>query len=206
MGNEHTDRWMEVLPWVLLGRHTTFQPDLEACPAELVLGSTPRIPGDLVAQGPPSDASVGELLTRLRQNAARPPVQTSHHGKRATYLPASVESATAVYVRRGKSSTLGPTSDGPFQILERVGTSCLKLHVGSYADGSPRTELQHWENCTPAYIAKDSEMASRPTLGRKPEPQPAAVTPARSPENTENTSAIPETSRPFTRSRAKLHV
>ena len=203
MANEHTDCWMEVLLWVLLGRRTTYQPDLGACPAELVFGSTPLIPGDLVARGPPSDASVGDLLSRLRQNATRPPVQTSHHGKRSTYLPASVESATAVYVRRGKSSTLGPTADGPFQILERLGTSCLRLHVGSYADGSPRTEIQHWENCTPAYTAKDSEMASRPALGRKPE-QSSAEQSVNSPQNSADSSATPEISRPFTRSRAKL--
>ena len=205
MANEHTDRWMEVLPWVLLGRRTTYQPDLGACPAELVLGSTPLIPGDLVAQGPPSDASVGDLLSRLRQNAARPPVQPSHHVKRTTYMPPAVESATAVYVRRGKASTLGPTADGPFQIIERLGNSCLKLHVGSYADGSPRTEIQHWENCTPAFSAKESEMASRPALGRKPE-QSASEQSVNTDQSSTDSSVTPEVSRPFTRSRAKLNI
>ena len=36
MASTHQSRWVEALPWVLLGRRTAHQPDLTASPAELV--------------------------------------------------------------------------------------------------------------------------------------------------------------------------
>ena len=54
MGDQYGEKWMDRLPWVLLGRRTTYQPALKATPAEMVLGSNPTIPGDVIGiPGPP---------------------------------------------------------------------------------------------------------------------------------------------------------
>ena len=75
--------------------------------------------------------------------------------------------ATHVYVRRGKTTPLGPVFDGPFPILERQGTACIKIQVGLFANGEPRTECQHWQNCKVAVVSPDRPDAERAPLGRK---------------------------------------
>merc|ERR1712242_233894 len=61
MAEKFEGAWMDILPWMILGRNTTYQPDLGASPADLVLGGCPRLPGDLVASGDPSAADLEEL-------------------------------------------------------------------------------------------------------------------------------------------------
>ena len=54
MGNKHRDQWMRALPWVLLGKRVAFQPHLDASSAQMVLGMSPTIPGQLMGHPGPS--------------------------------------------------------------------------------------------------------------------------------------------------------
>lgn len=48
--------WLEVLPTVLLGLRTCFKEDLKSSPAEMLYGSTLRIPGEFfLEEDPPAD-------------------------------------------------------------------------------------------------------------------------------------------------------
>ena len=188
------DKWMGRLPWVLLGRRTTYQPALDATPAELVLGANPSIPGDIIKEpGPPlAPGQVKQLLEGLRQNAARPPVQTVHNRKAPVNYP-DLSKATHVYVRRGKTTLLGPTFDGPFEIIQRLGTSCVKIRVGSFTDSTPREENQHWSNCKVS--VENATPQDRTPLGRRPlNPQAVEFQP-RTSEATPGKEASPP--RPF---------
>ena len=169
MGDEFGQTWLSRLPWVILGRRTSFQPALDATAAELVLGENPVIPGDLVGEpGPPiTGAKLKKLLEGLRKNAARPAVQTTHNRDAPVNNP-DLSHTTHVFVKRGKAPPLGHSYDGPFQIVERLGTSCVKLRVGSFANGDPRYEVQHWHNLKPAVMAEDTRTAERAALGCKP--------------------------------------
>ena len=169
MGKEHGSQWMSKLPWVMLGKRTAFQPALDTSAAEMVLGTTPLIPGDIITQPgtPLQGAQLKELLETVRMKAARPPVQTSHNRTPPIHYP-DLSDVTHAYVRRGKTTPLSHKFDGPFQIVERMGSSCVKLRVGSTAKGEPRFETQHWENLKPAHMRPEQEVAQRPTRGRKP--------------------------------------
>ena len=48
MGEKHQDRWLDHLPFVLLGRRVAYQPDLGASASEMVYGTNVRIPGQLL--------------------------------------------------------------------------------------------------------------------------------------------------------------
>ena len=48
MGNNHGDKWMRALPWVLLGKRIAFQPDLDTSSAMLLYGRSPEIPAQLL--------------------------------------------------------------------------------------------------------------------------------------------------------------
>ena len=170
MGDEHGSRWMTALPWVLLGRRTAFQPALDATAAELVLGCNPTVPGDFIQPvGPPLNPSqVSDLLEGLRMNAARQPVQTAHNRTLPVNYPENLHEVTHVYVKRGKTTPLGHSYDGPFPITKRLDTSCVEIRVGSYASGAPRLEVQHWQNLKPAVLKEGQEPATRVSRGRKP--------------------------------------
>ena len=163
MNDRYGHNWLRALPWVLLGRRTAFQQDLDTSPAELVLGQMPLLPGDLVDN---AGENLPELLERLRTNAATPPVQTAHHDTITPYFPAAAKNATHVMQRRGQPTPLGGRYEGPFPIQQRIGNSCLKIKVGNWANGAPRHELTHWNNCHPLPLTTDWEEAHKAKRGR----------------------------------------
>ena len=165
MNDRYGEKWLTALPWTLLGRRTQYQPELGTSPAELVLGQTPRVPGDLVDNG---GEKLPELLDRLRTNAATPPVQTAHHSEITPYFPESAKVATHVMVKKGKPTPLGAIYDGPYEIVQRIGKSCLKVRVGNWANGQPRHELTHWNNAYPVPVDADIPAAEKVRRGRKP--------------------------------------
>ena len=167
MAEEHQGDWCAALPWLILGKNTTFQPDLGATPSELVFGSNPALPGE-VALPTEEHMDIPKLLAKLKANAAKKPVQTSHHSTTTPFFPKSAQNCTEVYVLKPKRSPLEAKKDGPYPITEKVGKSCVRVRVGHYANGEERTELHHWSRCTPANLADDAKFAERPALGRKP--------------------------------------
>ena len=170
MADESGEAWMNHLPWVLLGRRTAYQQDLEATSAELVFGANPLIPGDMVGEpGPPLKAEqLRSLLDSLRAQADKPAIQTSNHRDPPVHEPTNLEQVTHVRLKRHKLGPLQHSYEGPFPILERVGKSCIKVQVGLYADGTPRVETHHWENTKPAVLEDDQQPATKKKLGRKP--------------------------------------
>ena len=165
MGNTYQDRWMEVLPWILLSRHSVFQPALGASAAEAVFGEPVRIPGDLIETE--NGLNLDDLIHKLRLNAAKSPAPTRVPPK-PVYWPSSAAKATHVYTEVAKKTPLGPQYDGPWPIEEKLGESCLKIRVGFYASGEPRFETVHWSNCQPAVVKPGAPEVSRPALGRRP--------------------------------------
>ena len=85
-----------------------------------------------------------------------------------------------MWVRKpaAKKLPLGPAYDGPWEVVERRGTACVLLRVGTLVDGTPRTELHHLENCKPAFFADPDQpyVNERPKLGR-PAKQPGLDAP-----------------------------
>ena len=172
MGDVHQERWMSALPWVLLARRTAYHSELQAAPAEVVLGDMPRLPGDLQPDNN-DDHSLADLIDRVKANARRNPAQTSLRRQIPVYFPKKAEEATHVYLKRGKTTPLSPIADGPLLILEKLGKSCLKVKTGEFKSGQPRTEVVHWKNCQPLTLPLDTKTANKPTLGRpKKQPKP----------------------------------
>ena len=137
-----------------------------------MLGSNPTVPGDMLGEpGPPlSSRQLQNLLTSLRAQAGRPAIQTSSHRDPPVHEPVNLDKVTHVRLKRHKLGPLQHTYEGPFPILERVGRSCIRVQVGTYADGTPRVETHHWENAKPAVLAENQEPATKKKLGRKPKP------------------------------------
>ena len=114
--------WFAELPMVLLGIRSSWRVDPGCSPAELVYGSTLRIPGEFLQ---PRDARTMEPdlpflreLQRTMRSLQPPP--TRFHGNQTTYVPSSLASADYVYVRRASHRhPLQRPYDGPFCVLDK---------------------------------------------------------------------------------------
>ena len=48
----------------------------------------------------------------------------------------------------------------------------IELKIGTFANGSPRLQVYHWNSCKVAHVRDGQEEGARPQLGRKPNPRP----------------------------------
>ncbi|CAB0028292.1 unnamed protein product [Trichogramma brassicae] len=109
--------WTLALPGVLLGLRTTFKEDLQASPAEMVFGTSLRIPGEFVARQEPDKTSPSEFVSALRRlfQAIRP-VPASRHVQHRPFVFKDL--ATSDYVFRRLDTILKPLEQpytGPTQ-------------------------------------------------------------------------------------------
>ena len=97
LGNDHRDQWTRALPWVLLGKRVQYQPFLDTSSAQLVLGKSPKLPGQLLKEpGPPLNTTeTRALLQQLYELHDRPGIQTSAQTKEIDI--SHTNSATHVY-------------------------------------------------------------------------------------------------------------
>ena len=168
MGNKERDKWMKALPWVLLGRRVAFQPFLDASSAQMVLGMSPKIPGQLLGHpGPPLNTiQLKGLLDQLYKLHDKPAIPTS--GKREVNDITITEQATHVYVKVDNPQSLCPKFEGPYEIYSRPSRSQVEVKIGMFKDGRPRLLTFHCSSCQIAHLRDGAEPASRPALGRKP--------------------------------------
>ena len=168
MGNTNRDQWMKALPWVLLGRRVAFQPSLDASSAQMVLGMSPRIPGQILGHpGPPlNNIQLKGLLNQLYRFHDRPAMPMS--GKRETFDIDNTLDVTHVYVKVDNPQSLCPKFEGPYEVYSRPSRSQVEVKIGEFKDTRPRLLTFHWSSCKPANLREGAQVASRPKLGRPP--------------------------------------
>ncbi|KAK7504021.1 hypothetical protein BaRGS_00004753 [Batillaria attramentaria] len=116
-----TPSWFTELPLVLLGIRSSWRVDPGCSPAELVYGSTLRLPGEFLqpldTHAVEPDSSFLKALQRSMRTAL-PPAPT-YHGKQRVYMPSNLASTGFVYVRHdAHRHPLQRPYDGPFRIID----------------------------------------------------------------------------------------
>ncbi|GFY11876.1 hypothetical protein TNCV_4973761 [Trichonephila clavipes] len=115
-----TERWTEVLPIILLGLRASLKEDILCTPAELVFGTTIRLPGEMFDSSKPDDDVVNfvsKLKSHMQSLHPKPP---KHHGKRPVFIHPGLLEATHVFLRRDMlRRPLQQPYDGPFKVLQR---------------------------------------------------------------------------------------
>ncbi|XP_068750906.1 uncharacterized protein [Montipora capricornis] len=113
------NHWVDDLPIVPLGIRASLKEGLSCTSAELVCGTTLRLPGDFFA--PPTAEDASSFVSRLRCTMQCQQCTTSWHGNSDVYLPPDLHSATHVYVRHdGHRPPLTRPYDGPFRVVRRL--------------------------------------------------------------------------------------
>ena len=113
--------WAEVLPIVLLGIRAAIKEDLRTTPAELLYGTTPRLPGEFF-QSDNTKENNSEFAKVLRRKMSRlKPVPGTSHGTRKTFIFKDLSTSPWVFVRHDAvRGPLQPPYDGPFPVTERA--------------------------------------------------------------------------------------
>ncbi|CAA9993988.1 unnamed protein product [Nesidiocoris tenuis] len=117
----NTERWVDVLPIVLLGLRSSLKEDLGCTPAELVYGSSLKLPGDFFEDRPFSTLSHA-FLDKLKSTMdTLKPQPIRWHSNSAVFVHPDLKSASHVFVRHGPlRKPLQPIYDGPFLVKRRL--------------------------------------------------------------------------------------
>ena len=173
MANKFQNKWLDQLPWVLLGKRVTLQTDLGASPCELAMGLNVRIPGQILREPGdlPDSETLKELLHQVRVNTNNPPIPTSNHRGPEPKLPPIPEGISHVYTKQHNVTGLQVPYEGPFKVDSWPTKSTVKIEVGIYKSGEKRYEIRHVNDLKIAHPESLAAPASRPKLGRPPRPR-----------------------------------
>ncbi|XP_037568144.1 uncharacterized protein LOC119449019 [Dermacentor silvarum] len=170
---EHS--WVEALPLVLLGIRSTLKADIGCSAAELVYGTTLRLPGEFFVHGPDETptASRGYALRLRDMMSKHRAVLTRYPGTRAVHVDPRLTSCPYVFVRReAVRRPLQPPYDGPFKVIRRG-----DKHVSINKCG--RQEVVSLDRVKPTHMDSDAAAVSPP---REPPPSPGPPAAAQAPE------------------------
>ena len=162
--------WTERLPIVLLGIRTALKTDLQCSAAELVYGTTLRLPGEFFHHDSADTITepttlLTKLKTAMRELRAVPVREQS---QRNTYVNKELASCTHVFVRNDTvHKPLQQPYDGPFRVLDRA-DKYFTLHLNG------RNDKVSLDRLKPAYL--ESSPMTQPPLPPSPPPPPPAAT------------------------------
>nr|VZI41582.1 unnamed protein product [Spirometra erinaceieuropaei] len=115
------ENWTDHLSLVLLGIRSALKPDLDCSAAEMVFGSTVRLPGEMISptpQGAVEDPT--NLLHRLRRFKRTLSLVPPRSSASPSYLEKDLTTCSHVYLRCDRvRRPLEPPNDGPFRVLCR---------------------------------------------------------------------------------------
>ncbi|XP_062541818.1 uncharacterized protein LOC134209805 [Armigeres subalbatus] len=156
-----TERWCDHLPVILLGLRTVYKEDIKASPAEMVYGTTLRIPSEFFVDKPKISNEV-EFVANLRKAMRNlRPKETAFHGSRNVFVHQDLQSCQHVFVRNDSGRpSLSPPYEGPFEVVNRSNKFFVVKMKGRSANVSV-------DKLKPAYTLEEQQSpgisASSPT-------------------------------------------
>lgn len=174
------ERWTVSLPIVLLGIRTAFKEDLHCTSAELVYGTTLRLPGEFfVAARDPSDLStyVTSLKSSMQHLSATPP----RSAQRSVYVHPALSTCTHVFIRHDATKKpLQQPYNGPYKVLKRD----TKHFV---VDINGRHDTVSLDRLKPAHSERSTSESGTPATELETPPADPQPTPTPHPQSTVRT-------------------
>lgn len=114
-------KWTDVLPIVLLGIRSALKEDVKATSAQLVYGTTLRLPSDLITSNSINDTLTSAYVTRLCETMrSLNPIRTALHGTPKIFINPSLKTCSHIFLRSDKvNPPLTPPYTGPHLVIER---------------------------------------------------------------------------------------
>lgn len=166
-----TERWTEVLPTVLLGLRAALKEDLQCTAAELVFGTTVRLPGEFFDSTKPcSDPAT--FVTKLKEhmNSLQPQQSRKQHGNRPIFVHHDLHTTTHVFLRVDRvRRPLQQPYEGPYKVLSRS-NKVFKLQINGQAVSVTIDRLKPAFQLNPVQEEPVPNTTSPPTI--KPSEKP----------------------------------
>ncbi|CAH8492890.1 unnamed protein product [Schistosoma mattheei] len=146
--------WSNKLPLVMLALRATIKQDMGCCPAELVYGTTLRLPGEFFTSSKSVPTDVTGYVQRLRKHMSDLKITPPRPQQRRVFIPQELHSSTHVFIRRDKvQPPLQPSYDGPFKVIERTNKTVTIEKAG-------KTDVISIDRVKPAFIDSDNQSTS----------------------------------------------
>ena len=182
MAHNNRERWVELLPMILLGIRTAFKQDLNCTAAEMVYGTTLRLPAEFVSpttcEQPYDPQDYAQRLAKVME-AIRPTQTREHH--RFSYLHPALQTCPYVLVRDDSvRKPLQPPYLGPFPVVRRAEKYFTLLQRGKEnsvcIDRLKPAFTEPEDHSTSSNSPKDCPSPAREPI---PEPIPTSQQPTR---------------------------
>ncbi|XP_023246587.1 uncharacterized protein LOC111643269 [Copidosoma floridanum] len=161
--------WLDCLPTVMLGLRTAFKEDLEASPAEMLYGTTLRIPGEFfVSESVQADKSSFVASLRRLFRAIRP-VPATRHTTARPFVHKDLEKCSHVFKRVDSiKKPLELSYTGPHRVIKRTENRTYVIEVNGLEKVVSVDELK------PAYLEPaESSCADQTAQQQPPETGPS---------------------------------
>ncbi|GFT07367.1 transposon Tf2-11 polyprotein [Trichonephila clavipes] len=115
-------KWSEIIPIVLLGMRSAVKKDINATCAELVYGTTLRLPSDLFSTDKITTTCNQTYASFLREKMrALQPTPTSAHSNSSMFVPTKLKSCSHVFLRIDSvQPPLSQNYTGPHKVIRRT--------------------------------------------------------------------------------------
>ncbi|CAH8493835.1 unnamed protein product [Dicrocoelium dendriticum] len=191
--SQSNSQWSERLPIILLGIRNTIKEDIGCCPAELVFGTTLRLPGEMVLDSRVTgEVDPTSYVTRLRQHFSTIRPTPPRISPRSQQVHPDLRTCPFVLVRVDSvRKPLTPPYEGPFKVVARK-EKYFVLDRNGYQDTVSIDRLK------PAYIESrsipkptDIPVTDQPTFPSTPPTQPMSDTsvPSSAPQASHDTNS-----------------
>ncbi|GBO30384.1 Retrovirus-related Pol polyprotein from transposon 17.6 [Araneus ventricosus] len=192
-------KWTESIPVVLLGLRTALKEDLQCTSAELVYGSTLKLPADFF-ETPSLNVEPHQFLKNLRNVMDQlKPVSTASHDSQKVFVHPALGTCTHVFVRHDAvKRPLKAPYDGPYCVLRRTDKTFTIEKNG-------KESTINVDRVKPAFF-ENSHQSSTPTTASPPVTAPSSMRSV--PEPSPSSPASPPNSSPppyVTRSGRRVH-
>ncbi|GFW01058.1 transposon Tf2-9 polyprotein [Trichonephila clavipes] len=160
-------QWTELLPIVLLGMRSALKDDINATCAQLVYGTTLRLPSDLVTSDSINQTANSTYVTSLIQTMrSLNPVSTAQHGTQNIYINPSLKTCSHIFLRSDKvNPKLTPPYTGPHLVISRNDKNFI-------IDLNGKQSTVSIDRIKPAYLLADvtdhSDLVQTQTIIEKP--------------------------------------
>ncbi|GFT42813.1 retrovirus-related Pol polyprotein from transposon 412, partial [Trichonephila clavipes] len=160
-------QWTELLPIVLLGMRSALKDDINATCAQLVYGTTLRLPSDLVTSDSINQTANSTYVTSLIQTMrSLNPVSTAQHGTQNIYINPSLKTCSHIFLRYDKvNPPLTPPYTGPHLVISRNDKNFI-------IDLNGKQSTVSIDRIKPAYLLADvtdhSDLVQTQTIIEKP--------------------------------------
>ena len=168
-------KWTDSLPLVLLGIHTAVKDDIQCTTAELVYGTTLRLPAEFFDTTTTPNDDPTKYVTRLKvtMNQLKPP-PVRQQLQHKSHVSNALSHCTHVFIRNDKvRKPLQPPYDGPLKVLHHDNKHFM-LQL------KDRTDVVSLDCLKPARIDNSTPLHDQSTSPHSTAPPvPATSTPSR---------------------------